>query len=86
MEENLDRALERALGTLTAAVEAAPTPLSRTTPTEDKDYLGQMAFEKYQRAKDLLRQGLWAEFGKALEELETVLKKMSGEKENKDQR
>jgi hypothetical protein len=35
--------------------------------------------EQYRKAKDFLRQGKWAEFGKALDELEKILIKFSAE-------
>jgi hypothetical protein len=43
-----------------------------------------LALEHYNKAKDYLRQGNWAEYGRELENLEKILKEISSiEKEKK---
>jgi hypothetical protein len=37
-----------------------------------------LALEHYNKAKDHLRQGNWAEYGRELEHLEKILKEISG--------
>jgi hypothetical protein len=48
-----------------------------TAQTQDISNLGILALEHYNKAKDYLRQGNWAEYGKELENLEKVLKEIS---------
>jgi hypothetical protein len=79
MEENLDRALSRALGAVPAPKET-PSPIEVAAPA-DKDDMGKMALQQYRKAKDFLRKGNWTRFGKALEKLEKILLKISGVKE-----
>ena len=74
MEENLDKALSSVLGERVFAERTAPPALA---PTQDKAGLGLSALEHYNRAKDYLRQGNWAEYGRELENLEKVLKEMA---------
>jgi len=45
--------------------------------TGDISNIGVLALEHYNRAKDYLRQGNWAEYGRELENLEKILKEMS---------
>ena len=76
MEENLDRALMSILG----EPQAPERPVIRIAPeTEDSDNLGALALEHYNKAKESLRRGNWAEYGKELENLEKILKKMTGQ-------
>jgi uncharacterized membrane protein (UPF0182 family) len=58
----------------------APQQLASPSIAEDQDTsdLGVLALEHYNKAKDHLRQGNWAEYGRELENLEKVLKKISG--------
>ena len=76
MENDLNTALYKILGETIPHEETTPiveVPASVTNRIEGD------ALEQYRKAKDLLRQGKWAEFGKALEDLESILKKMSAE-------
>ncbi|NVM20796.1 MAG: UPF0182 family protein, partial [Desulfobacterales bacterium] len=70
MEENLDRALSSVLG---EQILASPSILQ----TRDISNLGVSALEHYNKAKDYLRQGNWAEYGRELENLEKILKEIS---------
>ena len=74
MKDNLNNALSMALGTATSPKETATLVKA---PTADTDRTEKAALEQYRKAKDFLRQGNWAEFGMALEELEKILTKMS---------
>jgi len=74
MEENLDKALGRLLeGQMFPQQLASPSPAQ----TQDISDLGVLALEHYNKAKDYLRQGNWAEYGRQLENLEKVLKEIS---------
>jgi len=75
MEETLDKALSSVLRGEISPKELA-FPLIPETPTVSN--LGRLALEHYNKAKDYLRRGDWAEYGKELENLEEILKKMSG--------
>jgi uncharacterized membrane protein (UPF0182 family) len=74
MEENLEKALSGVLEKKISP-EEAPSPL--IPQTLDIHNLGELALEHYNKAKDYLRQGNWAEYGKELENLEKILKDMS---------
>jgi uncharacterized membrane protein (UPF0182 family) len=78
MEENLDRALASVL-----EERVLPKPLAAPSIPETRDIsnLGVLALEHYNKAKDYLRQGNWAEYGRELEDLERILKKMARMKE-----
>ena len=78
MEETLDKALKMALGGMTLPQKVA-TPITASTTVTDN--IGREALEHYQKAKDYLRQGNWAEYGKALEKLEKILIMMSAVKD-----
>jgi len=75
MEENLDKALRVALGGRIPPQEMV-SPLSPQIHTISE--LGRLALEHYNKAKDYLRQGNLNGYGKQLEHLENVLKKMLG--------
>jgi len=75
MEDTLEKALNMALGAVALAKEAAPSPAKAVIA--DADHMGQMALQHYQKAKAALRQGNWAEYGRALQELEKILVQMS---------
>ena len=45
--------------------------------TRDTSNLGVLALKHYNKAKDYLRQGNWAEYGRELENLEKILEKIS---------
>jgi len=74
MEENLDKALSSVLD-----VQIFPKQLASPSipQTQDLSNLGVSALEHYNKAKDYLRQGNWAEYGRELENLEKILKEIS---------
>jgi len=74
MEENLDKALSSVLDPEIFPKEVASPAIPETL---DINNLAGLALEHYNRAKDYLRQGNWAAYGKELENLEEVLKEMS---------
>ena len=74
MEKRLDMALERVLVDEIALKKTVFT--ERSEPGEVSD-LGTRALEYYNRAKDYLRQGDWAGYGRELEKLENILKQLS---------
>jgi uncharacterized membrane protein (UPF0182 family) len=75
MEESLDKALSQALG-------EPVSPKETVSPLRPKIHgiseLGGLALKHYNKAKDFLRQGNWAGYGRELEELEKILNEMSG--------
>jgi len=77
MEENLDRALRGIVGEK-AALEiksgVAPAP---SAGGRDVYMLGRSALAHYQKAKEFLKQGDWAAYGRELKSLERVLGEMS---------
>jgi uncharacterized membrane protein (UPF0182 family) len=75
MEESLDKALSQALGEPVSLKETA-SPLR--PKTHGISELGGLALKHYNKAKDFLRQGNWAGYGRELEELEKILNEMSG--------
>ena len=74
MEENLDKALNNLLEMKTSLEELTSPAVPKTPEAHD---LGGIALEHYNKAKDYLRQGDWAGYGKELESLEKVLKEMA---------
>jgi len=74
MEETLDKALNNLLEMKTSLEEFTSLAVPKTLETHD---LGGIALEHYNKAKDYLRQGNWAGYGKELESLERVLKEMA---------
>jgi len=81
MEENLNNALYAALGMVTPSKETGTLVDAPATTVRGADNLGKSALEQYRKAEEFLRQGNWTEFGKALEELEKTLMKMSAVRE-----
>ena len=75
MEENLDRALSSVLEPEIFPKEVASPAIPETL---DINNLAGLALEHYNRARDYLRQGNWAEYGKELEHLEKILRDMAG--------
>jgi uncharacterized membrane protein (UPF0182 family) len=77
MEENLDKALSSILG-----VDITPKhPVSRVTPQikgEGLSKLSATALDHYNKAKAYLRDGDWTGYGRELENLEKILKEISG--------
>ena len=74
MEEKLDHALSRVLGGKIIAKDDVSAKVS--DPGEISD-LGEQALKYYINAKDYLRQGDWAGYGRELEKLESILKQLS---------
>jgi uncharacterized membrane protein (UPF0182 family) len=74
MEENLDRALSLVLGNKTIEKEGLSAKVPESKEISD---LGEQALKYYNNAKDYLRQGDWAGYGRELENLEGVLKQLS---------
>jgi uncharacterized membrane protein (UPF0182 family) len=74
MEETLDQALSRVLW-------AEVTPKKEVSPimpeTEEISEFGVLALKYYNKAKDYLREGDWAGYGRELEKLENILKQLS---------
>jgi uncharacterized membrane protein (UPF0182 family) len=77
MEENLDKALSRLLG---GEVSSVRTVAPATPATKDRSNMGVLALEYYRKAKEYLRRGDWAGYGRELENLEKILEDMSGPK------
>jgi hypothetical protein len=77
MEETLDKALSSILD-----VEITPKqPASLVIPQikgEGLSKLGAMALDHYNKAKEYLSDGDWTGYGRELENLEKILKEMSG--------
>ncbi|RLB82928.1 MAG: UPF0182 family protein [Deltaproteobacteria bacterium] len=74
MEENLDKALSSVLSREISPKHLAPPSIPQT---QNISKLGVLALEHYHKAKDYLRQGNWAEYGRELENLEKILKEIS---------
>ena len=74
MEETLDRALNRVLGSEVTPVKETS---SRMPATEGISDLGVRALGYYNKARDYLRQGDLAGYGRELEKLENILKQLS---------
>jgi uncharacterized membrane protein (UPF0182 family) len=74
MEERLDKALNSVLDVQISAKQSVSPSIPETRDTSN---LGVLALEHYNRAKDYLRQGNWAEYGRELENLEKILEKIS---------
>ncbi|MBW2028340.1 MAG: UPF0182 family protein [Deltaproteobacteria bacterium] len=76
MEETLDRAIRGVLGEERGLVRPASIPGPRPEEYDARD-LGASALEHYRRAKEFIREGNWAAYGKELEELERILKQIA---------
>jgi uncharacterized membrane protein (UPF0182 family) len=76
MEEKLDAALSRVLGA-EAARRKEVSPIPGTPETEKVTELGALALEYYNNAREYLQAGDWAGYGRELEKLESILKKLS---------
>jgi len=74
MEENLDKALSSVLGGQIFTKQLASPSIPQT---QDLSNIGVLALEHYNKAKDYLREGNWAEYGRELENLEKILKEIS---------
>jgi hypothetical protein len=73
MEEKLELALNRVLGVRVVKKDASANVVE-SGPISD---LGRQALETYKRAKEYLRQGDWAGYGRELEALENMLIQLS---------
>jgi uncharacterized membrane protein (UPF0182 family) len=74
MEERLDRALSGVLGSETAPSKKASSVLP---PAGEISDLGVRALQYYHKAKEYLREGDWAGYGRELDKLEGLLKQLS---------
>jgi hypothetical protein len=72
MEDTLDKALNMVLWGETSSKKVA----SIISQTPKGSNLGALALEYYNKAKDYLRQGNWAEYGRELENLEKILQEL----------
>jgi len=75
MDEDLDTALRAVLGEKVSPPTEVASP--RIPETLDTYNLGPLALEHYNKAKEHLRQGNWAAYGRELEQLENILKEMA---------
>ena len=80
MEENLDKALGSLFG---GEVYTEPLALPSVPERKDISNLGVLALEHWNRAKEYLRQGNWAEYGRELEALEKILEEMARKPEGR---
>ncbi|MDX2500676.1 MAG: UPF0182 family protein, partial [Deltaproteobacteria bacterium] len=81
MEERLDQALNRVLG----SEIAQSGEVSAIVPeTGEKSELNARALEYYYKAKEYLREGDWAGYGRELDKLENILKQLSNTSADKD--
>jgi uncharacterized membrane protein (UPF0182 family) len=74
MEERLDQALNRVLGSEIAPRRETSAVVTETGETSD---LNARALEYYYKAKEYLREGDWAGYGRELDKLENILKQLS---------
>jgi len=81
MEERLNQALNRVLGSEIVKSQAASAVQPTTGAVPD---LGARALQYYQKAKDYLRQGDWAGYGRELDKLESILEQLSKTAANGD--
>jgi uncharacterized membrane protein (UPF0182 family) len=77
MEENLDKALSSILDVEITPKQPAAQAVSRIKG-EGLPHLGATALDHYNKAKAYLRDGDWAGYGRELENLEKILKEISG--------
>jgi len=77
MEENLDKALNAILDIDMATKHPASVAISQKKG-EGLSELGATALDHYNKAKDYLRHGDWAGYGREQESLENILKEISG--------
>ena len=81
MEENLDKALSRVLwGEGSRQKEVSPI----IAESEEISDFGVLALKHYHNAKEYLREGDWAGYGRELEKLENILNRLAnaaGDKE-----
>ena len=82
MEENLDKALSSILEVEITRKQPASVVIPQIKG-EGLSKLGVRALDHYNKAKEYLRNGDWAGYGRELENLEKTLKEISGMKEEK---
>ncbi|MBW1816488.1 MAG: UPF0182 family protein [Deltaproteobacteria bacterium] len=73
MEKTLDKALASVLDVEVRAIASAASPLEAAEASN----LAEAALSRYHSAKQHLREGNWAAYGKDLERLEQILKRMN---------
>jgi uncharacterized membrane protein (UPF0182 family) len=81
MEEKLDQALSRVLG---GAIIAQDNVSSQVPASAEISSLGNQALKYYNNAKDYLRRGDWAGYGRELEKLEDILTQMANKTVEKE--
>jgi uncharacterized membrane protein (UPF0182 family) len=74
MENNLDKALSSVLDERILSKKLVSPSIPQD---QDMTQLGELALEHYNKAKDYLRRGNWAEYGRELENLEKILTELS---------
>jgi len=80
MEDSLEKALAGVLGEeILAAQVSAPEVLAEAIAVQEPSGLASIALDHYIAAKERLKQGDWAGYGKALDDLEKVLKQITAE-------
>jgi len=79
MEKSLEKALSGVLGEKVTTQQPVVSPPSEqpVAATEVKSNLGIRAMEHYSRAKDYLREGDWAGYGREMQDLEELLREMA---------
>ncbi len=81
MGKNLDNALKKILGDTVSFSTDEPILMP---DKGEKTALGNRALQHYYKAKDYLKQGDWAGYGRELENLENLLKQMANKTVNKE--
>jgi hypothetical protein len=74
MENNLDKALSSVLDERILSKKLVSPSIPQD---QDMTQLSELALEHYNKAKDYLRRGNWAEYGRELENLEKILTELS---------
>jgi uncharacterized membrane protein (UPF0182 family) len=74
MEERLDQALNRVLGSEISQRRESPAGIVETGEAHD---LSTRALEYYYKAKEYLREGDWAGYGRELDKLENILQQLA---------
>ncbi len=82
MEETLDKALSSVLGVEITSEQPASSDIPQIKG-EGLSKRGATALDHYNKAKAYLRQGDWTGYGRELENLEKILKEISGMKKEK---
>jgi uncharacterized membrane protein (UPF0182 family) len=77
MEENLELALQRLFGGKKTISAATAATASKADSKASPSALAKEAMNLYEKATNLQRQGDWAGYGRELQRLEQVLKRMA---------